>query len=80
MSAEQIVELLVQLNSRLDSLRTYENTLIQIMKDRSSQAEIEYSKVNGTKQLVVNITAADEAKAKELFNHVLEKDEGITFK
>ncbi len=34
----------------------------------------------GTKQLVVNITAADEVKAKELFNHVLEKDEGITFK
>ncbi len=80
MSAAQIVELLTQLNARLDSLRTYENTLIQIMRDRSSQAEIEYSKVNGTKQLVVNITAADEVKAKELFNHVLEKDEGITFK
>ena len=80
MSTEQIVELLTQLNARLDSLRTYENTLIQIMQDRNSQAEIEYSKVNGTKQLVVNITAADEAKAMELFNHVLEKDEGITFK
>ena len=80
MSSEQIVELLTQLNARLDSLRTYESTLIQIMKDRNNQAEIEYSKVNGTKQLVVNITAADEVKAKELFNHVLEKDEGITFK
>ena len=80
MSAQQIVELLVQLNARLDSLRTYENTLIQIMKDRNSQAEIEYSKVNGTKQVVVNITAEDKEKAKELFNHVFEKDEGITFK
>ena len=80
MSAAQIAELLIELNFRLDSLRTYENTLIQIMKDRNSQAEIEYSKVNGTKQLVVNITAADEMKAKELFNHVLEKDKGVTFK
>ena len=50
------------------------------MKDRNSQAEIEYSKVNGTKQVVVNITAEDKEKAKELFNHVFEKDEGITFK
>ena len=80
MSAAQIVELLTQLNARLDSLRTYENTLIQIMRDRNSQAEIEYTKTNGTRSLVVNITAADEVKAKELFNHVLEKDEGITFK
>ena len=46
MSAQQIVDMLTQLNARLDSLRTYENTLIQIMKDRNSQAEIEYSKVN----------------------------------
>ena len=47
---------------------------------RARQAEIEYSKVDGTKQIVVNITAANKEKAKELFNHVLEKDEGVTFK
>ncbi len=80
MSAQQIVDMLTQLNVRLDSLRTYENTLIQIMRDRNTQAEIEYIKMNGTKQITVNITAQDEVKAKELFNHVLEKDEGITFK
>ena len=80
MIAQQIVDMLTQLNARLDSLRTYENTLIQIMRDRNTQAEIEYSKVDGTRSLVVNITAADKVKAMELFNHVLEKDEGITFK
>ena len=68
--------MLVQLNARLDSLGTYQSTLIQIMKDRNTQAEIEYSKMNGTKQVTVNITAANGEKAKELFNHVLEKDEG----